>query len=486
MVTDVLNGATPEALASSDESAALGALLPIHRRVLQTLSSSGVSCVLLRLPVASEPARDLDLLVSSAALEAIARVLGEMGFLPKASPLGLPSKVVFTGFDGERFHNLDVHTSVVSSRGLVYLDARTVLERRVLREAVPLLSTEDSLLHLVLHPLLGRGEIGGKYSSRIRQLASLPLDWAYVRSHLARYGLGQTFDEALGAVLGHRRPDPADLTRRARRRVLVGHPLNLLGALRSQLAAVLRFRRRAGLVAFVGVDGVGKSSLVHALTTRLSALGLRTSNVYLGCWGRYQTRAARVGSFSPRDAPAVGESKAGALLRRAKNLVKFGLFYGAILFEQWVRYVRGVVRTPSHLVLSDRYIYDLEIPFSRRYVQAGQRVRGWIYWLFPDPDMIVHLQAPPEDIRARKAELTLDEMREFDAIYRGILAGRTVEPVVVDGTPEEIAARLIATRWTAFLRASWRHGSTRSLRRLFPTALGEPRDGISHEIATFR
>jgi hypothetical protein len=100
--------------------------------------------------------------------------------------------------------------------------------------------------------------------------------------------------------------------------------------------------------------------------------------------------------------------------------------------------------------------------------------------------MIIHLQALPEDIRARKAELTLDEMREFDAIYRGILAGRAVEPVVVDGTPEQIAARLIATRWTAFLRASWLHGSTRRLRRLFPSALGEPRDAISHEIATFR
>jgi hypothetical protein len=397
-------------------------------------------------------------------LDPAAEVLRNIHFLPKTVPLGIPSKVVFATNDGDRFRSLDVHTSVVS-RGLIYLDANTLLRRRCTRHGIPLPSLEDSLLHLVLHALLGRKELGGKYSERIRQLASMKLDEAYLRIHLSRFGLEPVFRQALAGILGGSSANPRDLRHRAARILIWRHPGNLLRSMRYRFAHGVRIRRRSALVAFVGVDGVGKSALVAALEKRLAKDGLRTSSVYMGCWGRFQTRAMWVRSYSPRDAPPAGETRLQAIDRVLKNLGKFPLFYGGILVEQGVRYRRGVVNTAAHLVLSDRYIYDLELPFSRRYVRTGRRFRRLIYRWFPAPDMVIHLQGEPGEIRRRKAELEEEQMERFEATYREVLGGRPVTRLRVEGTPDELAGKVLGRFWEEFLQACWRHSPRGPLRK---------------------
>jgi thymidylate kinase len=440
---------------TTDAEAGLRARLdPVHLKALRALSSLEIPYLVMRTPVPGEPVHDLDVLVDEGALGAAGRALRGAGLLPKTSPLGMPSKIVFTGYGEGRFRSLDVHTTVVS-RGLVYLDAGSLLARRVVSDGIPVTSDEDSLLHLVLHPLLGRREIGGKYSSRIVALASAPLDQAYMRSQLERFGLGPVFDEALAAILGHAKPEPDDLYRRARARLSLRVPRNMLRRVRYRLAASLRFRRRAALVVFVGVDGVGKSSLVNALEKRLSSAGLRTGAAYLGSWGRYETKARWVRSFSLRDAEGP-ESASRTLVRSLKNIAKIPLFYGGLVYEQAVRYRRSVVLAHTHLVLSDRYIYDLEVPFSRRIVRAGGRARRWIYRLFPAPDLIFHLQGEPHEILSRKEELREDQIRQFDEAYGRVLEGRGAIRLRVDALPEELAERIVEGYWRAFLQASWR------------------------------
>jgi thymidylate kinase len=446
-----------------EERETLGALAGCQEGALSALSASSVPFLLLRLPVpATERARELDLLIAAGGLPEAARVLAGAGFLPKASPLGLPSKVVFSSFDGERFYSLDVHTSVVS-RGLVYLDAGSILERRVRRQGLFVPSHEDSLLHLVLHPLLSRREIGGKYEERIRRLAALDLDREYLGRHLDRFGLRSVFDETLSALLNGRPADAEAIFGRARRALLRRVPGNLVRRVRYRLARMTPVRRRNGLVAFLGVDGVGKSSLVAELQGFLEQNGLRTTSVYMGCWGRYQTRARWVRSYSPRDGTE-GEGRGGAVTRRLKNLAKAFLFYGGILYEQMVRYRRGVLRSRAHLVLSDRYFYDLEIPFSRRYVAAGRWARRVLYRSFPAPDLVFHLWSAPDEIRSRKDELEERQIVHFEQIYTRVLARRPVVRLRVDARPPELVRRLVARHWRDLLNACWRHSPRNVLR----------------------
>jgi thymidylate kinase len=276
-----------------------------------------------------------------------------------------------------------------------------------------------------------------------------------MKAHLERFGLGSVFHEALAAVLGRAKPDADDLYRRARRRLCIRVPRNMFRRVRYRLAASLRLRRRSALVVFVGVDGVGKSSLVNALEKRLSSAGLRTGAAYLGSWGRYETKARWVRSFSLRDADGP-ESASQALLRSLKNIAKIPLFYGGLVYEQAVRYRRSVVLAHTHVVLSDRYIYDLEVPFSRRVVRAGGRARRWIYRMFPAPDLVFHLHGEPHEIRSRKEELREDQIRQFDEAYGRVLEGRGAIRLRVDALPEELAERIVEGYWRAFLEASWR------------------------------
>jgi thymidylate kinase len=440
-----------------DENAATHLLQQAHLRALNSLSTAGVASLILRFPVASpEPMRDLDLLVAADSFARARDALEASEFLPKTSPLGMPSKVVFATYEGDRFHSLDVHTSIIS-RGLVYLDAGTILRRRVVRGGFSLPSLEDSILHLVLHTLLGRNEIGGKYATRIRELADRPLDKQYMERHLSRFGLQEVFWETLSGVLGKCDTQPERLWRRSRRRLLLRVPGNVFRRARYRLAGRLRIRRRAGVAAFMGVDGVGKTSLVSALQKRLSNSGLTTTTAYLGCWGRYQTRARWVLGFSPRDSPSKREGRGVATIRVLKNQVKFALFYGGIVFEQSVRYRERVVRAGSHLVLADRYLYDLEIPFSRRYVRTGRRLRLFLYRLFPAPDLIFHLQGDPQEILARKAELTEEQLVRFEGIYGEVLGNRPVVRLKVEGTPDDLARSLLERYWKLLIQACWRH-----------------------------
>ena len=441
-------------------------LVPAYSKALAALKARGLTFLVLRLPVDDgEPPRDLDILVSNDSLRGACEALRGAGFHPLTAPAGLPSKVEFAHYDGTRFCSLDVHTSVVAE-GLVYLDSSSLLRRRVMDGEIPLPSPEDLLLHLVLHPFLSRREVGGKYSERIRGIAALGLDRDYMAGHLSRFGLGEVFEELLSGVQGRSTPQVDKLWALARRRLLLRVPGNLLKRAGYRLASHFRLGRRAGLVAFLGVDGVGKTSLVASLQRLLSERGLRTGSVYLGSWGNYQTGAVWVRSYSPRDHPPEGEARGAAVVRVLKNTAKFELFYGGLLYEQMVRYRKGVVRSPADLVLSDRYIYDLEIPFSRQYIRAGRRLRRWIYNLFPAPDLVFHLQADPRRILERKAELKADEIERFDGIYREILAGRPVIRLAVEDSPEVLAQQILERHWQELLKACWKHAPSNPLRSL--------------------
>jgi len=437
---------------------------PAYLGALSALKDCGADFLILRFPVPNvEPTRDLDILIAPRSLRRAVEALRMVEFRPLTAPVGLPSKVELVSYDGNSFLSLDVHTTVQSG-GLVYLDAKWLLDRRVTENGLPVLSPEDSLMHLIFHPLLSGHQIGGKYSERIREITGRKLDNVYIERHLSRFGLRDAFKKILAAVLGTTGLNPAKIWPQVRRQLLIGVPGNALRRVRYRLAGRVALRRRAGLVAFLGVDGVGKSTLVATLQRLLSERGLRTASVYMGSWGNFQTGASWVGSYSPRDCPPEGETRAQALERLAKNVPKFGLFYGGLVYEQAARYRRGVVRATSDIVLSDRYLYDLEISFSRGYVRAGRRLRRWIFRLFPAPDLVFHLQADPHQILARKAELSEEEMRRFDEIYSAVLTGRRVIRVSVDAPAEVLAERILREHWRDLVGACWEHAPPNPVR----------------------
>jgi thymidylate kinase len=95
-----------------------------------------------------------------------------------------------------------------------------------------------------------------------------------------------------------------------------------------------------------------------------------------------------------------------------------------VLLDWWVGYWTAIVRQRAKhgMVVFDRHLVDmLADPVRYRYGGPSWLVRVACR-LAPRPDVILILDAPPEVVRARKQEVTLDESRRQRHAYRRLAA----------------------------------------------------------------
>jgi len=168
----------------------------------------------------------------------------------------------------------------------------------------------------------------------------------------------------------------ADVYRRIRR---VAHPTGLF-------------------VALLGPDGAGKSTVVSRLVEELAPAFRRTAVYHL------RPRVGALGSAEARSDPHAAPPRgvAASIAKLTYWLTDYLIGYALGI---WPRLVR------STFVVFDRYYFDVLVD-TKRYRYGGPR---WLARLFasgvPTPDLTIILDVPAEVLRARKAELTLDEAR---------------------------------------------------------------------------
>lgn len=271
-----------------------------------------------------------------------------------------------------------------------------------------------------------------------------------------REGLGPLADE-LVAVLRGAGP-AADLPGRARRMLLrqTVRPRNLPAAWQ-QRRSILPTGRRGPLghriegvvVALVGTDGSGKSTVAGTVAQRLEDLGLTTSSAYFGMargnlpgvglarkvLGVPESGGEQVDS----DAQPQGPPTDQAMVRR------LAAWYYAV--EYGWRYLSTVAgpRRRGNVVICDRYVYDLrESPWP------GSRAAAFAEWLVPRPDLLVLPDAPAELIHARKPERSLAEQAAQQQALRELLAqgparcgNLTVDTSGATDHPEDVVVRAV-------------------------------------------
>jgi len=225
--------------------------------------------------------------------------------------------------------------------------------------------------------------------------------------------------------------------RRAMRRaapLTVGH---LAGELQRRISRVLR---PTGLVvAFLGADGSGKSSVIDRVLADLAPAFRRTC--YLHLRPRLISRAGR------DDQPATAPHKLPARGRLA-SFAKLAFF----LFDYIAGHALRVwpLKRRSALVVFDRHYRDLAVD-SRRYRYGGSmRLARWAARLVPEPDFWVLLDAPAEILQSRKQEVPAEESERQRHAYLD-LAAHLHDAVVVDAShtlPHVVAgAESAILRW---------------------------------------
>jgi thymidylate kinase len=200
-------------------------------------------------------------------------------------------------------------------------------------------------------------------------------------------------------------------------------------------------RRRGLLVAVVGPDGAGKSTLVSRLS---DAIGHPSLVVYMGVnpestthalpTMRWAQRRGMAGGLLPAAVAGVPQrfaARSGGILSELRAAVT----YTHRLADLGYRFAAGWrAARAGRAVVFDRYVYDARIDtlLARQPLSARMYAR-LVMALFPAPDLLLILDAPSELLYARKGEHSVVWLDGLRGAY-GRLADEVPNSVLIDAT----------------------------------------------------
>ena len=175
------------------------------------------------------------------------------------------------------------------------------------------------------------------------------------------------------------------------------------------------------VVAFLGPDGTGKTSVIERSVVGLASIFQRTVS--------HHFKPNLLGLTLPGQAPALGRLGRGPSPGWSPVSVGKLAYY---LCDYWIGYAAKVwprlVRTS--LVLFDRYFDDLGIDPVRLRHRGCMALAGRLRRLVPGPELYILLDAPPGIIQARKREVSTEETARQRAAFLELLRGRRNAHVV--------------------------------------------------------
>ena len=214
------------------------------------------------------------------------------------------------------------------------------------------------------------------------------------------------------------------------------------------MSRVKRLWKPAGLVvAMLGTDGAGKSTIIATLDPVLSAATHR-SFIIKHLRPELLPPLARFKSLRPQKVGPVtnphGSSQSGML----GSLMRIVYLTADYILGYWFVVWPKIAKVPSSVVLFDRYAYDMALDQKRFRINLPRKLVTWFISLVPKPDIIFCLYASPLVVFSRKQELPLEEIVNQIALLKEFCAKESRAVLICnDGTVEETRDRvLIALR----------------------------------------
>ena len=159
------------------------------------------------------------------------------------------------------------------------------------------------------------------------------------------------------------------------------------------------------VVAFLGVDGSGKSTIIEAFMRHVRSdwpdiqyVHFRPTFIYRG-----------KGEDKPVVDPHSGQQR-GVLM----SLIKLLYFVVEYNYAFHFHYKRT-----NDLVVFDRYYYDVIADPKRIKNSAPLWIAKFLGKFIPQPDITFYLYAPPEVMFERKKEIPIDELINISSRYMG-------------------------------------------------------------------
>ena len=291
---------------------------------------------------------------------------------------------------------------------------------------------------------------GGRIRGRSQEMRFRPLELEQAHARLPLL-VGSELSGRLLEQLEGDDPDSvlalAPACRRAAvRRAFLTRPVySLTWPVRALLRRVrLPFSASAPVIAIVGPDGTGKSTIVRELA--------KTDDwIFLEIIGRHWRPGVlpQLGTFIGRRGPPPGEARpprrtAGRFAGLRLTYYALDVLVGSLLSD---RSAAG----RQKLVVYDRCFLDMVVDPLRYGLPTGNGVR-LIWSLLPKPDRIVALVGDPVAIHRRKPELPIADVGEQLATWRGLAAaGLVSDSVNVDRPIDDVVESVRKLVVRAFL-----------------------------------
>jgi len=281
---------------------------------------------------------------------------------------------------------------------------------------------EDEIVHLLLHSLLDKGFFKIDYQNRIHDLLKDKIHLSHLKRPLDDLW-GRPRGDYIISLLQNRKFGALE---REKKRLLWNvikdlSPRAIYGAISTLGARVIHrvIGRKGLLVAFLGPDGSGKTTLALSLASK----GIFPSRyVYMGA-NNYILPTSHLieiisrGLRKKHNVPKMREDKIhilNRLLRYLKETVKLchdmAEFLTRYLFLSYRFYRKG------YLVINDRYIYDLLL--DRERFGRHPIIQKVILKILPKPDLLLFLETSTRTMHQRKGEHSLETLESMRQGYR--------------------------------------------------------------------
>lgn len=416
---------TPQANKSETSAAALPS--GVLRTTFEGLAAAGVPYVVLRgyLPTAQLiHSPDIDVYAPPEYRHTTSSVLRELEWHERRNQTGRFPHRFFDrfGLSGRLMTVFDVVHGLYYGRRLYKLqDARRIVETSTVLDGIRVPNPWMALLTFALHVVLDKGAVSSENAARGRSIWDLCQNAPSDRSWLvAAYGLPTVeFAEDVARTIND--SAVSDVSEYAARAVhlstLRPHPaLARLTLARSFLRARAR---RPVRIAFIGIDGAGKSTLVRQLVSTPAPVPI--GHAYLG-HNAFETRLTR---WVLRRIEVLTDSGRSNSLR-IRVLDK--LFQAILPFDVIVRMLRA--EWGCAIVAYDRHpaFQPMSGGGTARSIMGRMTAIYAKWWrrVVPQPDILVMCDGDPERLWARKKEHSLavslrsrEELRGFYESFDG-------------------------------------------------------------------
>ena len=157
------------------------------------------------------------------------------------------------------------------------------------------------------------------------------------------------------------------------------------------------------IIAFLGTDGSGKSTVINSFLEHVS-----------DDWAEVQYVHFRPTYFvkGNKSQETVTNPHEGASRGPVMSLLKLLLF---VLEYNWAFYIH--YRKSSQLITFDRYYYDVLADPARTKVSSPAWLVKSIEKLIPKPDLVLYLNASVETLYSRKQEVKKEDLERISKRY---------------------------------------------------------------------